>query len=72
MKGDFLGFSFNGVHSSRLGITRVSDGDRYSEELFAEISDRTNEIVGNDGENYFGSEYKDKSFSINIAFDSNF
>ena len=70
MKGDFIGFSFDGVHCSELGITRVSDGDRYNENLFPEISDRTSEIIGEDGENYFGSEYRQNSFSINIAFDS--
>lgn len=70
MKGDFIGFSFDGVHCSELGITRVSDGDRYNENLFPEISDRTSEIIGEDGENYFGSEYRQNPFSINIAFDS--
>lgn len=70
MKGDFTGFSFDGIHCSELGIVRVSGGDRYEEELFPEINDRTNEIIGNDGSNYYGSEYKDKNFSISIAFDS--
>ena len=70
MIGDFTGFSFNGIHSSRLGITRVSNGDRYDEELYPEISDRTGEIVGNDGENYYGSEYRAKNFTIEIAYDS--
>lgn len=70
MKGDFIGFSFDGIHSSQLNIIRTSDGDRYDEELFPEINDRSNEIIGNDGENYFGSEYRKKSFSISIAFDS--
>lgn len=70
MKGDFLGFSFDGIHSSSLGITRVSDGDRYEEALFPEIKDRSNEIVGNDGEIFYGSTYGPYSFSISIAFDS--
>lgn len=70
MKGDFTGFSFDGIHSSELGIVRVSDGDRYEEELFPQIEDRTNEISNNDGLNYFGSDFRDKSISISIAFDS--
>ena len=70
MKGDFMGFSFNGIHSSQLGITRVSDGDRYEEQLFPEINDRNNEIIGNDGELYFGSEFRNKPINIEIAFDS--
>lgn len=70
MKGDFTGFSFNGIHSSQLGITRVSEGDRYKESLFPEISDRSDEITGNDGEFYFGSEFREKVHEISIAFDS--
>jgi len=68
--GDFLGFEFGGVHSSELGITRVSDGDRYNEDLHPEIKDRTAEVPGVNGEYYFGSDYGTKSFSINIAYDS--
>ena len=34
MKGDFLGFSFDGIHCSKLGITHVSSSDRYDEDLF--------------------------------------
>lgn len=70
LKGDFLGFSFDNIHSSRLGIVRVANGDRYTEELFPEVSDRTHEITGEDGENYYGSEFKTKVHTINIAFDS--
>ena len=68
--GDFLGFTFGGIHSSELGITRVSGGDRYNETLFPEMRDRTAEVPGVNGEYYFGSDYGPKSFSIDIAFDS--
>ena len=68
--GDFLGFTFGGIHSSELGITRVSGGDRYEEELFPQMRDRTAEVPGVNGEYYFGSDYGTKSFTINIAFDS--
>lgn len=70
MKGDFTGFSFNGIHSSSLNIVRVSDGDRYDEELFPEMEDRELEIPGNDGSYYFGSDYKPRTITISIAFDS--
>lgn len=66
---DFVGFSFNGVHSSDLGILRVSDGDRYTEELYPEIEDRRNAVVGRDGEYYYGSDYRSKTFTVQIAFD---
>ena len=68
--GDFLGFTFGGVHSSDLGITRVSGGDRYDEELHPEIKDRTAEVPGLNGEYYFGSDYGTKEFDIEFAFDS--
>ena len=68
--GDFLGFTFGDVHSSDLGITRVSGGDRYDEELHPEIKDRTAEVPGLNGEYYFGSDFGSRSFDIEIAFDS--
>ena len=68
--GDFLGFTFGNVHSSDLGITRVSGGDRYDEELHPEIKDRTAEVPGLNGEYYFGSDFGPRSFDIEIAFDS--
>lgn len=70
MNGDFLGFSFDGIHSSRLGITRVSDGDRYDELLVPEIEDQIIEIPGGDGSYFFGSLYRNKEISVSIAFDS--
>lgn len=67
--GDFTGFTFNGVHSSELGIVRVSGGDRYDEQLHPEIKDRTAEIPGLDGEYYFGSNYGNRTFDLEIAYD---
>jgi hypothetical protein len=67
--GDFLGFTFGGVHSSDLGITRVSGGDRYEEELHPEIKDRTAEVPGLNGQYYFGSDFGEKTFDLEIAYD---
>lgn len=74
MKGDFTGFTFvyNG-HSyttEELGITRVSDGDRYNEPLIPELEDKTIEIPGLDGSYYYGSDFKSRNFPIKIAYDS--
>ena len=66
--GDFTGFTFGGVSSSSLGITRVSSGDRYNEDLHPEIKDITAEVPGADGEYYFGSTYGPKKIDIEIAF----
>lgn len=69
IKGDFTGFTFNGVHSSELGLTRVSDGNRYSENLFPAIQDKTVQIPGADGTYYFGSYYTQQPFNISVVFD---
>ena len=68
--GDFLGFEFGGISSQELGITRVSGGDRYDEELQPEIKDITAEVPGMDGEYYFGSTFGTRTFEIEIAYDS--
>ena len=70
IKGDFLGFTFDGVHSSELGIFRVSDGSRYSENLLPTIQDKTTQIPGNDGTYYQGSFYTQRQINFSIAFDS--
>lgn len=67
--GDFLGFSFNGYRSDELGLVKVSDGDRYKEEILPEFEDKTVEIPGNDGTYYYGSYFKEKTIEISVAFD---
>ena len=69
MKGDFTGFTINGIHSSDLGIIRIADGDRYDETLIPNFEDKTIDIPGNDGSYYYGSFYEPREFKINIAFD---
>lgn len=69
LKGDFIGFSFNGYRSEDLGIIRVSDGSRYDEDLLPTSQDKTVQVPGGDGFYYFGSDYTQRQFSINIAFD---
>lgn len=68
-KGDFLGFTYNGVHSSDLGIVRTSDGSRFNENLLPTIQDKTVQVPGGDGTYYFGSYYTQRQFSIPFAFD---
>lgn len=73
MKGDFTGFTFvyggKAYTTEDLGITRVSDGDRYNEPLIPEIEDKTIEIPGLDGSYFYGSNFKARNFSIKIAYD---
>lgn len=70
MLTDFTGFTFDGVHSSELNILRVSDGDRYNEDILPELEDKTVETNGKDGVYYYGSFYSSRNIEIQIAFDS--
>lgn len=69
-KGDYLGFTYNGVHSSELGIFRVSEGGRFSESLLPNSQDKTVQRVGGDGAYFFGSQFTNKQITIPFAFDS--
>lgn len=70
LKGDYIGFSYNGVHSSDLGIVRTSNGSRFEESLLPTIQDKTAAIPGGDGAYYFGSNYTQRQFTVSFAFDS--
>ena len=70
MRGDFIGFTYNGFPSSDLGIMRVSDGSRFNENLLPTMQDKTAQVPGGDGTYYFGSFYTQKQFDIPYAFDS--
>lgn len=69
LEGDFIGFTFNGEHSSHMGITRVSNGNRFNETLLPNFQDRTGSVTGRDGMYYFGSQYGQKPLQIQIAYD---
>lgn len=66
---DFIGFSFNGIHSDTLHIKRVSDGSRYSENLSPNFQDVKAQVPGRDGSLYWDSFYSEKTFPVQIAFD---
>lgn len=69
-KEPFVGFSYNGKHSSELGIKRVSDGSRFNENLLPTIQDKTVQVPGGDGTYYFGSYYTQRQFTVSFVFDS--
>ena len=79
-KGDYMGFSFGTriddtgaevpMHSSYLGIVRVSEGSRFNENLLPTIQDKTVQVPGGDGTYYFGSYYTQRQFNLSFAFDS--
>lgn len=69
-QGDFLGFTFNGRHSSEFGLVRTSSSNRYDRNILPTMKDKTVEVPGGDGTYYFGSSYTSRPFSISVAFDS--
>lgn len=67
---DYIGFKFNNMHSSNFNIVRISDGNRYNDNLLPTISDKTAQNSGGDGTYFFESYYTQRQFNINFAFDS--
>ena len=67
--GDFLGFRLGDVHSSSLNITRVSNGNRYQENLIPSFNDSVAAVPGGDGNYYWDTFYTQRPFSIDFAFD---
>lgn len=70
VKGDYIGFTFNGVHSSELGLVRVSNGSRYEVDLLPPLQDKTVQVAGRDGAVYFNSQYNAKPIKVPVAFDN--
>lgn len=67
---DYVAFSFNGKNSyDDFGIYRTSDNGRYNLPLIPELSDQTADTVGADGQYYFSTYHKKKTFTVNFAFD---
>lgn len=69
MTGDFIGFSYNGIHSSKLGILRMSNGSRFEENLLPTSSDKTAMNSSGDGTLYLGSQFTQKQIPVSFAFD---
>lgn len=61
------GFSFNGVHCSKLGCTYVPSADEKIS--LPNVSATTSEIAQMDGGYYYGSKYKTRTFSLKCFFE---
>lgn len=66
----FIGITFDGVHSSTLGLYRVGDGSRYNENLLPVLTDRVAERPNGDGVYFFGSNFQQKNWTLDFAFDN--
>ena len=67
---DFQGFRFGKIHSSDLNLEVVSTSDRYEPRILPSPTDTAIDIPGADGQYYFGSVYKNREITINVAFDN--
>ena len=71
MSEDFTSIRFGIYDLSKLGLTVVSSSNRYNANLLPAPSDTTIDIPGGPaGQYYLGSVYKNREFTINVAFDS--
>lgn len=67
---DFVGFTFDDIHSSELHVIRTSEGNRYTNNLLPSFQDKTVQVGGRNGTYLFGSNYQKQEFPIAIAFDN--
>lgn len=66
---DFMGFQWNGKHSSQFNLVRVSSGNRYDGNMLSGVTNNTTDIPGGDGQYYYNSTFQAKQFTIDCAFD---
>lgn len=69
VKGEYTGFSLNGIHSSELGITRVSDNNRYEENMSADFDLLETSVVGAHQNYFFAKDFKAKTWKLSLGFD---
>lgn len=67
---DFVGFTFNGVHSSEFSLKVTSSGDRYKEDLTAEVSDTSIAAGGMEGELFVKETIGKRTFPVEASFDN--
>lgn len=67
---DFIGFTYNGQHSSSLKLLRVFSGNREQLSLSPTLEEVTSNVPGGDGQYYFGTYYRGQVFNLNLAYDS--
>ncbi len=70
LRGSFLGFTYNGIHSSVVGITRTSHGNYNEERLSPLMKDITVENAGGDSSYHFGTLHTKREFVVNFCYES--
>lgn len=69
LKGDFIGFSYDGIHSSELGLVRVSDGSRYNDNLLPALKPEVIEKPSGAGAYFLKNSLGEKHIVMSLAFD---
>ena len=68
LKGSFIGFSFDGQHSSDLGISRIFNGDRLEIPLCPNTKEVSTDLLGQDGILFLDSYLDAREIKISFAF----
>ena len=66
---DFIGFQFNGRHSSEFGLKVVSNSNRFQDNFGPTFKDNTVKVPGGDGNFYWNTEDDKKEWNLSVAFD---
>jgi hypothetical protein len=53
-----------------LKIYRTSNGNRYNESITPAMTDKVVDVPGGDGQYYFGTTFKNRTFTIDYAFEA--
>lgn len=64
----FVGFSFDNIHSSSLGIKRCTLEGLIKQPLLPDIKDKVGTFPTGDGELYFNSSYSQQSIKVDFAY----
>lgn len=65
---EFIGFTFNNIHSSSLGIQRMSKGGLISQPFLPTIQDKAEEGIKTDGSVYLGTKLRTLVFQIDFVY----
>ena len=68
MKGDLLGFTFNNIHSSALGLTRTLNG-LYEKKTSSGFRDIVLQMPKSNLTHYFGTTLDERTIQIDFAFE---
>lgn len=70
-KGEiYLTFVFDGLDSTQVGVTSVTDGSTYDTPILPSFTDNSLEVDGYDGRYYFNTRITQKDFTYNCFIDN--